>query len=422
MSLHERHPGGKGDERTPGTASLRVVYLVSRFPNVSETFVLRELNEVAATASVEADLASLFPPSNPFVHPAAQPWVPRLHRPGAAESAASLLWWGLRRPLRLLSSALAVGRGYALRPRLLLRALATLPVAAAHARWIARNRSDHVHAHFASYPALAAWICNRLTGVTYSFTAHAHDIFVQQCFLGAKIDRASFVATISDFNRRFLLPYRSADQPPIEVVHCGIDPGAYRFEPRPLPAQGPVRLLCVASLQDYKGHRVLFEALGEAGGRLGRVELDLVGAGRLEGELRDLASSLGIAERIRFHGNLPEPEVARLLGEADAFVLPSVTAADGRQDGIPVALMEAIASGLPVIASRLSGIPELVREGESGALAAPGDASDLALAIARLIEGDLKLDPAAARERIERDFNITRTSARMVELFRESRP
>ena len=405
-----------------GADPLRVAYLVSRFPNVSETFVLRELNAVAETEGVDVELASLFPPSNPFVHPAARDWVPRLHRPGAAESAAAVLWWTLRRPLRLLASTLAVGRGYAARPRLLLRALATVPVAAAHARWIARSRLDHVHAHFASYPALAAWLSGRLTGVSYSFTAHAHDIFVQQSCLGAKIDGASFVATISDYNRRFLLGYRSGQVPPIEVVHCGIDPAAYRFDPRPLPPQGPVRLLCVASLQEYKGHRVLFAALAEGGETLARVELDLVGAGKLEGELRQLALDLGIDTRVRFHGNLPEPQVARLLGEADAFVLPSLTASDGRQDGIPVALMEAIASGRPVIASRLSGIPELVREDESGALAEPGSATDLALAMARVIEGRLRLDPVAARKRIERDFDIARTSARMVELFRESRP
>ena len=133
-----------------------------------------------------------------------------------------------------------------------------------------------------------------------------------------------------------------------------------------------MRLLCVASLQDYKGHRVLLEALAEGGEALARVELDLVGAGKLEDQLRRLAADRGISTRVRFHGNLPEPEVAHLLGEADAFVLPSLTASDGRQDGIPVALMEAIASGRPVIASRLSGIPELVREDESGALAEPG--------------------------------------------------
>ncbi len=400
--------------------ALRVVYMVSRFPNVSETFVLRELNEVAATAGVEAELASLFPPSDPFVHPAARSWIPRLHRPGAAQSAAALIWWALRRPLRLLSSTLAVLRGYASRPKMLLRAVATIPVAAAHARWIARSRPDHVHAHFASYPALAAWLSARLTGVSYSFTAHAHDIFVQQCFLGAKLDGAGFVATISDYNRRFLIPYRSGPAPAIEVVHCGIDPDAYRFEARTLPERGPVRMLCVASLQEYKGHRVLLDALAEGGEALARVELDLVGAGKLEDELRALARSLRIDGRVRFRGNLPEQEVASLLGEADAFVLPSLRAADGRQDGIPVALMEAIASGLPVIASRLSGIPELVREGESGALAEPGDPSDLALALVRLVEGRLELDPVAARQRVERDFNIARTSARMVELFRES--
>jgi colanic acid/amylovoran biosynthesis glycosyltransferase len=386
---------------------------------VSETFVVRELNEVAATDGVEAGLGSLFPPTNPFVHPAAERWVPLLRRPSPAEAAAATLWWALRRPLRLLSSSLAVLAGYREKPRLALRALATIPVAAAHARTLRARPVDHLHAHFASYPALAAWVCSRLTGIPYSFTAHAHDIFVQQCFLGRKIDDADFVAAISEYNIDFL-EGRRGGATPLRLVHCGIDPTAYRFRPRSIPTSGPVRFVCVASLQEYKGHRYLLEALARGGPELERIELDLIGSGKLREELEAQARRLGLADRVRFRGSLPEDEVARMLDAADAFVIPSIVAADGRQDGIPVALMEAIACGLPVVASRLSGIPELVREGESGVLARPADPEDLAAALRRLVAGEATLDLAAGRRRIEAEFDIRKIGAELVEMFRES--
>jgi colanic acid/amylovoran biosynthesis glycosyltransferase len=399
--------------------SLSVLYLVSRFPNVSETFVVRELNQVADTEGVEAGLGALFPPTNPFLHPAAARWVPVLRRPSTVEAAAAMLWWARRRPLRLLSSSLAVAAGYARRPRLMVRALATVPIAAAHARKLRERPVDHIHAHFASYPALAAWLCRQLTGIPYSFTAHAHDIFVQQCFLGRKIDDADFVATISQYNIDFLTGLGGRDTP-LRLVHCGIDPSGYPFRPREIPASGPVRFACVASLQEYKGHRFLLEALAVRGAELDRIELDLIGAGKLQGELETLARRLGLADRVHLHGSLAEDEVARMLDRADAFVLPSIVAADGRQDGVPVALMEAIACGLPVVASRLSGIPELVREGESGVLARPGDAGDLAAALRRLVTGEAELDLAAGRRRIEAEYDVRQTGAELVELFRSS--
>jgi glycosyltransferase involved in cell wall biosynthesis len=404
---------------TSSDRPLSVLYLVSRFPNVSETFVVRELNQVADTDGVEAELGSLFPPTNPFVHPAATRWVPRLRHPSPAEAAAATFWWGLRRPLRLLSSSCAVATGYARRPRLAVRALATIPVAAAHARALREDPVDHIHAHFASYPALSAWVCGRLTGIPYSFTAHAHDIFVQQCFLGRKIDDADFVAAISEYNIAFLAGRHGGDTP-LRLVHCGIDPTDYPFRPRAIPTTGPVRFACVASLQEYKGHRFLLEALGAGGPELDRIVLDLIGSGKIQEELEAQARRLGLADRVHFHGSLPEDEVARMLDRADAFVLPSIVAANGRQDGIPVALMEAIACGLPVVACRLSGIPELVREGESGVLASPGDAADLAAALHRLVAGEADLDLAAGRRRIEAEFDIRKIGARLVELFRAS--
>lgn len=395
---------------------MRVAYLVSRFPDPSETFVLREMIAVERLGA-DVELFSLFPPKHPFVHPEAERWVPRVHRVTTLQAAAGLIWWLARRPLRTTSSLCATVAGYWRRPARLARSLVTSAVAAAHARTMRRERIDHIHAHFATYPALAAWFAGRLLGVPYSFTAHAHDIFIDQLNLARLVRDAQAICVISQFNRDLLARYGADRETPAYVVHCGVDPAAYSFTPRAPSADGPIRAICVATLNELKGHAVLLDALAREG--LERVQLDLVGSGPLEPSLRAQAARLGIAERVHFWGTRSESEVAELLAGAEVFVLASVVAANGQMDGIPVALMEALAAGLPVIASRLSGIPELVRDGETGLLVEPGDPEALAGAFRRLLADP---DAAIARARngrrlIEAEFDIARSGEAMLELF-----
>jgi glycosyltransferase involved in cell wall biosynthesis len=281
---------------------------------------------------------------------------------------------------------------------------------------------DHLHAHFASYPALAAWVCRRMVGVSYSFTAHAHDIFLDQSMLAAKIREARFVAAISDYNRSFLSEIEPRAVGKILTVHCGIEPAAYPFEPKPIPPRGPVRVLCVASLADYKGQGVLIRALHTGGERLARVEVDLVGRGDMQGELEGMVVGLGLGDRVALRGGLSEPEVRRELASAAIFVLPSIVTPAGRMDGIPVVLMEALACGLPVVASRVSGIPELVRDGSTGLLVEPGDIDGLAATLTALVEDGSNVDPVAGRSLIEAEFDIASIAARLSELFREGPP
>jgi glycosyltransferase involved in cell wall biosynthesis len=398
---------------------VRVAYLVSRFPHVSETFIARELAAVSDQPGITLDLLSLFRPVDPTVHSVARPWVGRLRRPGPREAVAALAWWARRRPLRLAASVALVAGGYARHPAVLARALATVPLAAAHARRLATEPADHLHAHYATYPLLAAWLCHRLLGVSYSFTAHAHDLFVDQSFLRRRVSAARFVVAISEYNRRFLAAHNPTGSP-VHVVHCGVDPSAYRFRPRAPGPAGPVRALCVASLQEYKGHRVLLEALAGADDDLARVQLDLVGSGPLREELERLAHTLGLEQRVRFHGGLPEPAVTALLDRADLFVLPSVVARNGQTEGIPVALMEALAAGVPAVASRLSGVPELVRDGETGLLAEPGSAEQLRIAIGRVLADPqgARLRAEAGRRLVEREFDVRRSAAALADLFR----
>lgn len=403
----------------PKLAPVSVAYFVSRFPHVSETFIVREMDAVA-DAGVDIDLFSLFPPTGSVVHPAAERWLPALRRGRLGGGVAGLLWWLWRRPARVLSSLAAIVRGYWRRPALAARALVTFVIACGHARSLAAANVTHIHAHYATYPALAAWLCWRLTALPYSFTAHAHDLFVDQSMLARKVRDAGFVVAISEFNRRFLAAHGAGPGgTEVHVVHCGIDPDAYSFRPRSAPPEGPVDALCVASLQEYKGHEVLLTALATGAG-LERLHLDLVGDGELRPHLERLAARLGVASRVRFAGGLTEIEVRSRLDNADLFVLPSIVAGDGQMEGLPVVLMEALACGIPTVATRLSGVPELISDGETGLLAEPGEPGSLADALNATLA-----DPDAARRRAERgrakvvaEFDICDSGVRMAALFR----
>ena len=284
---------------------------------------------------------------------------------------------------------------------LLARALLTCGLACSHARDL-RATEAHLHAHFATYPALAAWVCHRLIGISYSFTAHAHDLYVDQTMLADKVAAARFVATISEYNRDLLVALGT--HTPITTIHCGIDTAAYPYREPDLPASGPVRGLCVASLQEYKGHAVLLRALVD----VPRLRVELIGEGVLRSELERQAGDLGVADRVRFLGARDEYEVREALARAHLFVLASVVAADGQMEGLPVALMEALASGVPVVSTRLSGIPELVIDGHTGRLAEPGDPASLADALNRTIgDHDFRLRSAeAGRALVEREFEL----------------
>lgn len=398
---------------------MRVAYVTSRFPAVSETFIVRELDAVAAQGLDLAVLA-LFPTPNGPVHATARPWLDRVKRAGPCDVAGALVWWLRRRPLLLVCSVGRVARGYGLgKPGLLARALVTLGIAASHARWVERHGIEHVHGHFATYGALAAWMIERLTDTPYSFTAHAHDLFVDQAFLCDKVAGADFVVAISDYNREFLRSYGGDAATPVRVIRCGIDVAAYRFRERELPATGPIHVLCVASLQEYKGHRVLLDALAFHGQDLKRLSVTFVGDGRLRAELERHVSALGLSGRICFAGALTEDEVRRMLDSADTFVLPSIVAADGQMEGLPVALIEAMACGLPVVSTDLSGIPELVRPGETGLLAPAGDPAGLARALRSLLDNPVAAGERSLRARalVEQEFAIEVTGSQMAALL-----
>jgi colanic acid/amylovoran biosynthesis glycosyltransferase len=396
---------------------MRLAYCVSRFPSATETFIFRELNAVREHEGIGVELLVLFPPKQPFAHPGAERWAQRARRPGPFESVIALGWWARRHPLRLLHAVAVLVSACAGHTGVLGRSLATLPIAAAHARTMRTLEIDHVHAHFATYPTLTAWLCSRLVGVPYSFTVHAHDLFVDQDLLAIGIREARFVVAISEFNRRFLRDHGWGRATPVYVIHCGVEPDSFRFRPRQVPRTGSVRALCVASLEEHKGHAVLLDAIATGGEALARLQLDLVGGGPERQQLEAQIARLGLAQRVHFHGPLGETDVQALLDRADLFVLPSRVARNGQMEGLPNALLEAVACGLPVIASRLSGIPELIRNSEIGLLAEPGDVASLRTVLERALEQGFGIRTDMGRQIVEREFDICKSADQLVALF-----
>jgi len=397
---------------------VKVAYLVSRFPKVSETFILDEILALERRG-FEVELFAFVRERSATAHPEAEQLTARCR---VASRLSPALWiaplfWLVRAPrasLAIWTQVLWANRRSA---RLGARALAVLWLSSAYALAILRGGAHHIHAHWATHPALGAWVIHRLTGLSYSFTAHADDLFVQQNLLAEKAHAASFVVTISEYNRRFLAAHCGQPTPRIEVVRCGVRTDT--FSP-PGPAPGsPFRVLCIARLEAKKGQATLIEACAELVRRGVDVRCDLIGDGTDRDRLAALAAERGLADRVRLLGPQPRERVRAHLARACAVALPSSVRPNGRRDGIPVALMEAMAMERPVVSTPVSGIPELVVNEESGLLVAPGDPQALADALARLAA-----DPglgrrlgAAGRRRVVAEFDLERNVDRLARLF-----
>ncbi|HZB70571.1 MAG TPA: glycosyltransferase, partial [Acidimicrobiales bacterium] len=398
---------------------LRVAYVMSRFPKLSETFVLREVLAVEAQG-VTVDLYPLVREREPVVHPEAAPLVGQArYLPFLSLAIVRSNLWMLRHRPRAWAGALwAVVRGNWGSANLLVGGLGVFPKVVHAARLMEADGVDHVHCHFATHPALAGFLVHRLTGIPFSFTAHGSDLHVDRHMLPQKVREAAFAVPISDFNRRVISDEcgPGADDK-LVVVHCGVDPGLLR--PRPPRAAGPFTIVCVGTLHEVKGQTHLVEACRLLAAEGIDFRCHLVGSGPDEAALRRQVAAGGLEERVLLDGRRTTDEVAELLQRVDVLVAPSVPTSEGKREGIPVVLIEAMSSAVPVIASDLSGIPELVEDGRSGLLVPAGDVRRLAGALRRLAE-----DPAlaaqlgaAGRAVVEADFDVHRSAERLVELF-----
>lgn len=412
-----------------------IAVLLSRFPSVTETFILREVIEMERQGQ-PVRLMPLLRESPAIVHPEAQPWIDRalytpfLSVPILAANARAML----RHPWRYLTLVVRLVLGTLRSPKVWIGTIGVIPKSVYLAERARAEGVRHVHAHFATHPTTAAVIMAALADVSFSFTIHAHDLFSRKYrpLLRMKLDRAAFVRVISRYNLEHLRAlYPSAPLHKVHVIHVGIETGLYGAIAAAAPAAGagPIRAQCepepmlrlisVAALRDYKGLPVLLEACRRLIDDGVRLRCDVVGEGPMRPHLERMICDLDLQDHVRLLGAKPQHEVRRLLAERPIFVLSSIVLRDGWMEGIPVALMEAMASGAAVVTSRISGIPELVEHGVSGLLVEPGDSAALAGAIRELASASVvqRRLGATGRARVDAEFRLDDTVSALLALI-----
>ncbi len=399
---------------------MKIGYITSRFPKLTETFVLYEIVALDRRG-VPTTVYPLLSTGQKVIHPEVESIAERVHQhPFLSLPILVTNWRYFRRSPRVyLSTLTEILRGCWGSANFFIGAIGIFPKAVRFAHEMVGEGVTHVHAHFANHPTVAALVVHRLTGIPFSFTAHGHDIHVERRMLREKIDAAEFAIMISEYNRRLVLEdCVGADPGKLHLIHCGAD--TEFFAPRASQrSDGRFSIVCVGSFIEVKGHRYLLEACRLLRERHVDLCCHLVGDGPGRPQLAEQIAKAGLEGEVVMHGALPRPSVARLMTECDVIVQPSVPTRRGSREGIPISLMEGMASGLPAVASRISGIPELVEDGKTGLLLPPRDAVALADALQSLREDpDLRREMGrAGREKVLREFDLCRNAARLAALI-----
>jgi glycosyltransferase involved in cell wall biosynthesis len=403
----------------PAAETPIVAFVLKGYPRLSETFIAQEILALEQRG-LGIHIFSLRQPTDHAVHPIHQDirapvtYLPEyLHHELLRVLSA---WWGVRRR-----------PGYRNARSVWMRDLRRDPTRNRFRRFaqalvLAAERPESVgqlHAHFLHTPASVTRYASLLTQIPWSVSAHAKDIWTTpEWELREKLDSSRWTVTCTDSNYRYLASLCSAPEK-VERLYHGLDFNRFPAPPwgERSPDSQPI-VLSVGRAVAKKGYDVLLKALA----RLPTNQpwrLCHVGGGPLLGELRDLATRLDIAGRIEWLGPLPQQEVLACYRRADLFVLPSRVAADGDRDGLPNVLMEAQSQGVACVSTRVSGIPELILDGQTGLLVDADDYGALARAI-----GDLLIDPIRRRhlgkagyERVRGHFSQSRGAARLSELF-----
>ena len=402
---------------------MRIAYLVSQYPAPSHTFVRREIAALRARG-VDIRTFSIRAPSaeekaskqDRAAFESTVYLLPISFRTFVSSHAAALF----RRPRAYFAAIGLALRHRAPGLRALLWSMFHFAEAIVLARELERERIDHLHNHFANAGATVGLIAARFLRLPWSLTLHgiSETDYPAGLLLGDKIAFARFVACVSWFGRAQAMRITNPELwPKLSIVRCGLDldeialVSAHASEPN-----GETRIVCVGRLSPEKGHLGLLDAFAELHARGVADRLVLVGDGPERAWVESRGAALGVSEALTFRGRLNEQDTLAEIAGADLLVLPSF------MEGLPIVLMEAMALGVPVVASRVAGVPELIKDGVEGLLFRPSDWADLFDKMSTLLsDGDLRVRTvAAARAKIEREFDVAKAIEPLIARFQGS--
>ncbi len=390
----------------------RVGYVLKIYPRLCETFILTEILAHEA-AGLELEIFSLRPAVDGRFHDALGRVQAEVTYLPSAPPKVEEFWTALRRAgtkLPQTENVLEVAQperaGNVYQAILLAESALQCGV-------------THLHAHFATVATTVTRLAARLAGIPYSFTAHAKDIYhesVNEQGLRRKFRDAAAAVTVSDYNLQYLRSRFGEDAARLRRVYNGLD--LQEFSYRPADAQDPL-IVGVGRLVEKKGFGDLIEACAILNNRGREFRCEIIGDGMLRDDLVQRAAALGVADRVQLLGPQPRSVVKQRLRGAAVLAAPCLVASDGNRDGLPTVLLEAMALGTPCVSTAVTGIPELVRDGETGLIADQASPQSLADTIERLLQDQglcLRL-AADARRLIEAEFDIHRNTAALREVF-----
>ncbi len=403
--------------------------ILKGYPRISETFISNEIL-LLESLGFSIHLFSMRRPRESFTHGSVDDirapvdYLPEEILVGFFPLVYHNIRLACRRPRRYLDAAKTAVRRF-LRTRKSATVKHLLQAGYLVDKLLPGRNIIHFHAHFAHSPASVAMFAGRLSGIPFSFTAHAKDIYTSDPRqIREKMALSRFVVTCTDYNRRRLIGIRAGGHTPVYRVYHGIDLRLFAPPHRKKMPQPPYRILTIARLVPKKGLKTVYNALWILKNRGIRFRHTLIGDGDDREEILAFIEALGLNDACRWLGTLPHERVLFHYNIADLFVLGCEIAANGDRDGIPNVYIEAMAMNVPVAGTRVSAVPELISDGRTGLLVSPGSAEALARAMLRLlVDAPLRgrVIPAA-RDRVRRDFDNRRLIEDLGEIYRRHQP
>jgi glycosyltransferase involved in cell wall biosynthesis len=389
-----------------------LVVLVRHFPKLSETFIAQEIR-LLEERGLHIDVVAMTAEPDEPVQPVVRALRAPIHRiPGRNAGALALLPANLRalvrQPIRYARTWLRAMRENRRRKgRRRLRRFY-------EAGWVVGGAPGqslgHVHSHFLYEPSEVGRFAAAIAGVGHTIEAHAKDIYLAKPGLVAELaNDADALLTCTRFGAAYIRDLPGVDPAKVHVVYHGVDTEV--FVPRSGPREpGPVRFVSVGRLVAKKGYDDILEALAQVRKRGLDFEYDILGEGRLRGDLEARIAGLGLEDVVHLRGSVTHDVVRAALQASDVFVCGSRPTEDGDRDGIPNSLAEAMSCGLPAVATAVSGIPELVEDGKSGRVVPPGEPEALAAALESMARDpeDASALGRRARERVLSVFDCRR--------------
>jgi glycosyltransferase involved in cell wall biosynthesis len=399
----------------------RILYIDIRFPSETGTFVYREV-EALKDAGHEITTVSMAKPIKSHISAEALHFIDTtiyLNQVGPFRKLCAQLIILLKNPLTWIRLFFITLREKEIKNSRDRHRILYHFILAGYLFWRFKNKSfDHIHSPFLTGSANIAYFLSQYLKIPFSFTMHASLIYIDPIMLTKKLQLCKKAVTISKYNKNYLLQkYGNHLDNKIHIIHCGVD--VEKFRPTTKKKSTPPIILAVGQLMERKGFIYLLEAIRLLKKRDLNFRCFIVGDGACKNFLIKSVEALGVRDIVTLKGLQPQEVVRKLLGEASIFALPSIITKEGRREGIPVALMEAMSMELPVVSTKTVGIPELIEHNVEGLLVEQKNSEDLADALeVFLVNKELRLRLGrAARRKIISEFNIANTPKEFAEIF-----